>query len=89
MVAAGKVDAGNLQVASIDVALVERYCAVDCLPLVRTAAHYSRFPACFCKENELKCRKSAKNDEKNPLSCAYISRKYKTPSKSLLPDSKN
>jgi len=36
---AGEVDAGNLQVASIDVALVERYTAVDCHLLVRATAH--------------------------------------------------
>ena len=39
MVAAGKVAAGNLQVASIDVALVQSDTAVDCHLLVRAAAH--------------------------------------------------
>ena len=39
MVAAGEVDAGNLQVAAIDVALVERYTAVDGQFLIRATAH--------------------------------------------------
>ena len=39
MVAAGKVAAGNLQVATIDVALVQSDAAVDCHLLVRAAAH--------------------------------------------------
>ena len=39
MVAAGEVDAGNLQIASINVALVERDAAVDAHLLVRAAAH--------------------------------------------------
>ena len=39
MVAEGKVAAGNLQVDSIDVALVQSDTAVDCHLLVRAAAH--------------------------------------------------
>ena len=39
MVAAGEVDAGNLQIATVDVALVERYTAVDCHLLVGSAPH--------------------------------------------------
>ena len=39
MVAAGEVDACNLQVASIDVALVQSDTAVDCHLLVRATAH--------------------------------------------------
>jgi len=38
-VAAGKVAAGNLQVAAIDVALVERYTAVDRYLLVGATPH--------------------------------------------------
>ena len=37
--AAGEVDAGNLQIASIDVALVKRDAAIDAHLLVRAAAH--------------------------------------------------
>ena len=37
--AAGEVDAGNLQIAPIDVALVERDAAIDAHLLVRAAAH--------------------------------------------------
>ena len=39
VVAAGEVNAGNLQIASIDVALVERDAAVDAHLLVRAASH--------------------------------------------------
>ena len=39
MVAASEVVAGNLQVTTIDVALVERYAAVDGHFLIRAAAH--------------------------------------------------
>ena len=37
--AAGEVDAGNLQIASIDVALVERDAAIDAHLLVSAAPH--------------------------------------------------
>ena len=39
VMAAGEVDAGNLQIASINVALVERDAAIDAHLLVRAAAH--------------------------------------------------
>jgi hypothetical protein len=35
--ATGEVNAGDLQVTSVDVALVERYCIVGCYLLVCTA----------------------------------------------------
>ena len=37
--AAGEVDAGNLQVIAVDVALVERDATIDAHLLVRAAAH--------------------------------------------------
>lgn len=39
VVVSGEVDAGNLQVAAIDVALVERYAAIGCYLLVGAATH--------------------------------------------------
>ncbi len=43
MSSAGEIDAGNLQVAAIDVALVERYVAIDCYLLVRALDHRVTF----------------------------------------------
>ncbi len=39
MIAAGEVDAGNLQIATVDVALVQSDTAVGCHLLVRAAPH--------------------------------------------------
>ena len=39
MIAAGEVERGNLEIASVDVSLMQRYCTVACHLLICSAAH--------------------------------------------------